>query len=174
MNGNERSLWCCKKGNKPNPGEGRVWRCCGALLYRNGTDRKKRYATGRSRNSIRFLLLWYNRWAICTFWSLSNGMILSPRTEKPPETDPTMRLFAIIEMKGWATGMKGSWEASCPGLMKYTGSQSPVERIDGLAFAWRQNSVWDKAMNASVRWNCRQAERTRFGYWCGSLRPGLP
>ena len=69
--------------------------------------------------------------------SLGNMYVFAERyddairqADKLLEMDPRMRI--AIEMKGWATGMKGSWEAALPYFEEvHRLNQSPVERIDG-------------------------------------------
>ena len=96
--------------------------------------------------------------------SLGNTYIFAGRfddairqADKLLEMDPRMRIS--IEMKGWATGMKGDWEAS---LVYFEEVQRltnhPLKGWMGAGFAYGKSGMKEKALEVIRKMEQRQAE----------------
>jgi adenylate cyclase len=79
------------------------------------------------------------------------------QVDKVLEINPQMRTF--IEMKGWATGMRGDWKES----LKYFEevhrlTNHPLKGLMGLGFAYAKLGMADEAMDVIRKMEQRQAE----------------
>ncbi|MEO5978170.1 MAG: adenylate/guanylate cyclase domain-containing protein, partial [Chryseolinea sp.] len=79
------------------------------------------------------------------------------QADKILEINPTMR--STLEMKGWATGMKGDWESALlifEEVHRLTGH--PLKGLMGLGFAYAKLGYRDKAMDCIQKLEQRQLE----------------
>jgi len=96
--------------------------------------------------------------------SLGNMYIFAERyddalaqAEKLLEMDPAMRL--ALEMKGWATGLKGNWEDSLLYFEEvHRLTNHPLKGLMGMAFAFGRLGLRDKTMECIYKMEQRQAE----------------
>ncbi len=96
--------------------------------------------------------------------SLGNMYIFAERydealmqADKLLEMDPEMRL--AVEMKGWATGMKGDWQAALPYFEEmHRLTKHPLKGLMGVGFAHGQLGNTDKAMEIIKKMEQRQRE----------------
>jgi tetratricopeptide (TPR) repeat protein len=96
--------------------------------------------------------------------SLGNMYIFADRyddairqADKILEMDPRMRIS--IEMKGWATGMKGDWEASLPYFEEvHRLTNHPLKGLMGLGFAYATLGRRDEALDIIRKMEQRQEE----------------
>jgi adenylate cyclase len=79
------------------------------------------------------------------------------QAEKLLKTDPQMRV--CIEMKAWATGMKGDWAAALPLFEEvHRLTNHPLKGLMGLGFAHGQLGHIEQAMDCIHRMEQRQVE----------------
>jgi adenylate cyclase len=79
------------------------------------------------------------------------------QADKLIEIDPQMR--ASIEMKGWATGMNGDWEAAIPLFEEvHRLTNHPLKGLMGLGYAYTRLGYTDKAMEVIRKMEQRQRE----------------
>jgi pentatricopeptide repeat protein len=96
--------------------------------------------------------------------SLGNMYIFAERydeallqADKLLEMDAEMRL--AIEMKGWAIGMKGDWQAALPYFEEmHRLTKHPLKGLMGLGFAHAKLGNTDKAMEIIKKMEQRQRE----------------
>ncbi|MEO8765233.1 MAG: adenylate/guanylate cyclase domain-containing protein [Ginsengibacter sp.] len=96
--------------------------------------------------------------------SLGNMYVFAKRyddairqSDKLLEMNPTMRI--AIETKGWATGMKGSWEDSLVYFEEvHRLTNHPLKGLMGLAFAYGKMGLRDKALECVHKMEQRQVE----------------
>jgi adenylate cyclase len=96
--------------------------------------------------------------------SLGNMYIFSERyddairqADKLLEMDPRMRIS--IEMKGWATGMKGDWQAALKLFEEvHRLTNHPLKGLMGMGFAYGKLGRKEKAMEVIRKMEQRQAE----------------
>ena len=96
--------------------------------------------------------------------SLGNMYIFAERyddainqADKLLEMDPQMR--SSIDMKGWATGMKGDWEASLEYFKEvHRLTNHPLKGLMGLGFAYGKLGQTEKAMEVIDKLYQRQRE----------------
>jgi len=96
--------------------------------------------------------------------SLGNMYIFAERyddalaqAEKLLEMDPAMRL--AMEMKGWATGLKGNWEGALLYFEEvHRLTNHPLKGLMGMAFAFGRLGLRDKTMECIYKMEQRQAE----------------
>jgi tetratricopeptide (TPR) repeat protein len=79
------------------------------------------------------------------------------QADKMLDLNPTMRIS--IEMKGWATGMKGGWETALE-LFKevHRLTNHPLKGLIGLGFAYAKLGQEEKAMEVIRKMEQRQEE----------------
>ena len=79
------------------------------------------------------------------------------QAEKLLEMDPQMRVS--LEMKGWATGMKGDWEAALPIFEEvHRLTNHPLKGLMGLGFSYGKLGRTDKAMEVIRKMEQRKEE----------------
>jgi len=79
------------------------------------------------------------------------------QADKLLEMNPQMRI--AIEMKAWATGMKGDWEESLKLFEEvYRLTNHPLKGLSGLGFAFAKLGLKEKAMECIRKIEQRQAE----------------
>jgi adenylate cyclase len=96
--------------------------------------------------------------------SLANMYIFADRfddairqAEKLIEMDPKMRIS--IEMKAWATGMKGDWEAALPLFEEvHRLTNHPLKGLMGLGFCYTQLGEKEKALECIRKMELRQEQ----------------
>jgi adenylate cyclase len=85
--------------------------------------------------------------------SLGNMYVLNDRFDEAiAQADKLIymhpRMRAAIEMKGWATGMRGDWKAALPLFEEvYRLTNHPLKGLMGLAFAYAKLGETEKAMD---------------------------
>ncbi len=96
--------------------------------------------------------------------SLGNAYIMNDRFDEAIEQADKLlymhpRMRACIEMKGWATGMKGDWKASLPLFEEvHRLTNHPLKGLMGLCFAYAKLGEKEKAMECIRKMEQRQAE----------------
>lgn len=79
------------------------------------------------------------------------------QAEKLLEMNPEMRVS--LEMKAWATGMKGNWEAALPIFKEiHRLTNHPLKGLMGLGFTYAKLGMTDEAMDVIARMEQRQRE----------------
>ena len=77
------------------------------------------------------------------------------QADKLLEIDPKMRIS--IEMKGWATGMKGDWNAALPYFEEvHRLTNHPLKGLMGLGYAYGRLGMRDKALEVVRKMEERQ------------------
>ena len=96
--------------------------------------------------------------------SLGNMYIFAERyddailqADKMLEINPKMRIS--IEMKGWATGLKGDWNAALPYFEEvHRLTNHPLKGLMGLGYAYGRLGMKDKALEIVRKMEQRQVE----------------
>jgi TolB-like protein/class 3 adenylate cyclase/Tfp pilus assembly protein PilF len=96
--------------------------------------------------------------------SLGNIYVMNERyddgirqADKLIEMNPRMRIS--IEMKGWATGMKGDWQAALKFFEEvHRLTNHPLKGLMGLGFAYAQLDMKEKAMEVIHKMEQRQIQ----------------
>jgi adenylate cyclase len=79
------------------------------------------------------------------------------QADKVLDINPQMRTF--IEMKGWATGMKGDWKASLTYFEEvHRLTNHPLKGLMGLGYAYGKLGMTNEAMEVIRKMEQRQAE----------------